>query len=58
MKQYQILFHPEHGYKVVSTNSLDYSDYLFTGYEIKFTGNKKQCESQLDEMESTGALAD
>jgi hypothetical protein len=58
MKQYQLLFHPEHGYRVVSTNALDYSDYIMTGWEEKFTGNKKQCESQLDEMESTGALAD
>lgn len=58
MKQYQIINHPDHGYKVVSTNSLEYSDYILTGWEPVFSGNKKQCESQLEIIESTGALAD
>lgn len=58
MKQYQLLFHPEHGYKVVSTNSLEYSDYIFTGWETKYTGNQKQCLAELDNFESTGAMAD
>ncbi len=58
MKQYQIIFHPEHGNRVVSTNSLEYSDYLMSGWEVKFSGNKKQCDQELETFESTGALAD
>ena len=58
MKQCQIIFHPEHGYKVVSTNSLEYSDYILTGWQILYTGNQKQCLNELDTFESTGAMAD
>lgn len=51
MKQYQIIFHPEHGYQTVSTNDLNYPDYIMSGWQVVLSGNKKYCEQQMEELQ-------
>jgi len=55
MKQYAIINHPSHSAFIISTNSLEFPDYMLLGYQIIFQGNRKECE-RLMEME--GAMAD
>lgn len=51
MKQYVILVQPEYGLPhVVSSNNSDYLDFLAAGYQVIYSGNKKDCEEQAEEM--------
>ena len=51
MKQYAILSKTDHSPVIVSTNSHDFAEMMQLGYEIVYSGNKKQCESVLNENE-------
>lgn len=55
MKQYCIVSSPLHSPIIVSTNSHDFAELILLGYQIVFSGNKKQC---IEIMELESSLCD
>jgi len=58
MKQFRILSHEQNIPVVINANSLEYTDYLYSGYFVFYEGNKKECEAMIELMKTDGALAD
>lgn len=51
MNQFQVIQHPDHMLpNVVSVNSNTYPDFMMLGYEILFSGTRKECEDQKDSI--------